>query len=67
MAGRAWLKTGRLKGVNNLAGYVMTASGRRLILVFLINHPRAAAATAAQDAAIEWVYKLPAGDLAKAR
>lgn len=67
MAGRAWLKTGSLKGVKTLAGYVLAASGRRFILVFLINHPRAAAATAAQDAAIEWVYKLPASDLARAR
>lgn len=59
MVGRAWLKTGSLNGARNLAGYVMDASGRRHILVFLINHPRAAAASAAQDAAIEWVYKQP--------
>ena len=59
MAGRAWLKTGSLNGVRNLAGYVMDAKGRRHILVFLINHPQAAMATAAQDAAIEWVYKMP--------
>lgn len=59
MAGRAWLKTGSLNGARNLAGYVMDASGRRHILVFLVNHPRAAAAAAAQDAAIEWLYRLP--------
>jgi D-alanyl-D-alanine carboxypeptidase/D-alanyl-D-alanine-endopeptidase (penicillin-binding protein 4) len=67
MAGRAWLKTGSLNGARNLAGYVMDASGRRHILVFFVNHPRAAAATAAQDAAIEWVYKLPETDASGAR
>lgn len=67
MAGRAWLKTGSLNGARNLAGYVQDASGRLLILVFLINHPRAAAATAAQDAAIEWVYKLPESGVTEAR
>ncbi len=67
MAGRAWLKTGSLNGVRNLAGYIMDASGRRHILVFLINHPQAAAATAAQDAAIDWVYRLPETSAIKAR
>ena len=67
MAGRAWLKTGSLNGARNLAGYVMDASGRRHILVFLINHPRAAAAIAAQDAAIDWVYRLPETSAIEAR
>jgi D-alanyl-D-alanine carboxypeptidase/D-alanyl-D-alanine-endopeptidase (penicillin-binding protein 4) len=62
MAGRAWLKTGSLEGVRNLAGYVQDRSGRHFILVFLVNHPRAAAVGAAQDAVIEWVYKLPEND-----
>lgn len=62
MAGRAWLKTGSLNGVRNLAGYIMDASGRHHVFVFLVNHPRAAAAMVAQDAAIEWVYARPATD-----
>ncbi len=67
LAGRAWLKTGSLDGVRALAGYVLDANGRHLILVFLINHARAAAATAAQDAAIEWAYKAPEIGVAAAR
>lgn len=59
MAGRAWLKTGTLNGVRNLAGYVMDAQGRLYLFVFLINHPRAAAATAAQDAALAWIDLRP--------
>ncbi len=55
LAGRAWLKTGTLNGVRNLAGYVMDARGRLYILVFLINHPRASAGGPAQEAALAWL------------
>lgn len=67
LSGRAWLKTGSLDGVRNLAGYVSAADGRRHILVFLIDHPRAAMATAAQDAAIQWVYELQETDANRPR
>jgi len=40
-AGRMHLKTGRLDHVSAVAGYVMTHSGRRLLLVLLINAPEA--------------------------
>jgi len=39
-AGSARLKTGHLDDVSGLAGYVTTRSGRTLILVSFINHPR---------------------------
>lgn len=59
LAGRAWLKTGTLDGVRNLAGYVVDAQGRLHLFVFLVNHPRAAAATAAQEAALAWLDQRP--------
>ncbi len=52
--GQAWLKSGSLQGVRNLAGYARTPDGRRRVIVFLINHDRAEAAWPAQDALVEW-------------
>jgi len=51
------LKTGSLEGVQAVAGYVQSRSGKQWILVFLINHPNAAAGQQAQNALIEWVQK----------
>lgn len=51
----AHLKTGSLRGVNALAGYVLGASGRRYVLVALINHDNAGAARPALDALTDWV------------
>lgn len=56
-AGHAHLKTGTLKGVKTLAGYVLDRLGRRRALVFFINHPNAERGADAQDALIEWVYQ----------
>ncbi len=52
--GQAWLKSGSLNGVRNLAGYARTPDGRRRVVVFLINHPNAGAGGGAQDALVEW-------------
>jgi serine-type D-Ala-D-Ala carboxypeptidase/endopeptidase (penicillin-binding protein 4) len=57
VAGKAHVKTGTLAGVRALAGYVLARDGRRFAVVFLINHPNAAAAEAAQDALLRWVYE----------
>ena len=54
MAGRAHLKTGSLRDVAGIAGYVLGASGRRYVLVALINHPNANAARPALDALVQW-------------
>lgn len=59
-AGRAHLKTGSMRDVVALAGYVLADSGRRYILVAVINDPNAGAARAALDAAIDWVEHDPA-------
>ncbi|HRH82349.1 MAG TPA: D-alanyl-D-alanine carboxypeptidase/D-alanyl-D-alanine-endopeptidase [Thiobacillaceae bacterium] len=55
-AGRAWLKTGTLNGARNLAGYFMDDTGRRHILVLLINHGRAPHGALVQDTLIGWAF-----------
>ena len=55
IAGYAHLKTGSLQGVKSIAGYVKARSGKQWIMVFIVNHPNAALAPAAQDALIEWL------------
>lgn len=54
--GAAHLKTGTLRDVTAIAGYVHGASGRRYVLVALINHPNAVAARPALDALVDWVW-----------
>lgn len=56
VAGQAHLKTGYLEGVRSIAGYINDVQGRSLAVVFLINHPLARNAEAAQDALLEWLY-----------
>ena len=56
-AGLAHLKTGSLRDVNGVAGYVHAASGRRYVLVAIANHPQAAAARPAIDALVEWTAR----------
>jgi D-alanyl-D-alanine carboxypeptidase/D-alanyl-D-alanine-endopeptidase (penicillin-binding protein 4) len=53
-AGRAHLKTGSLRDVVALTGYVLADSGRRYVLVAMVNHPRAQNARAALDALVQW-------------
>ena len=53
-AGFAHLKTGALRDVVALAGYVHAASGRRYVLVGFVNHPNASAARPALDALVDW-------------
>mgnify|MGYP000061767705 CR=1 FL=1 len=53
--GQGHLKTGTLEGVKTIAGYVRDRKGRWQIVVFLINHPNAAAGQAAQDALLNWL------------
>jgi serine-type D-Ala-D-Ala carboxypeptidase/endopeptidase (penicillin-binding protein 4) len=55
--GWAHLKSGSLADVSALAGYVHTASGRRLVVVGLINHPNANAARPALDALVDWAVR----------
>jgi D-alanyl-D-alanine carboxypeptidase/D-alanyl-D-alanine-endopeptidase (penicillin-binding protein 4) len=58
--GRAHLKTGSLRDVTGLAGYALSHSGRRYVLVALVNHANAGAARTALDALVQWtLHDLP--------
>ncbi len=52
--GSAHLKTGSLRDVAAVAGYVHAASGKRYCLVAIVNHANAGAARAAFDALVDW-------------
>jgi len=53
--GRAHLKTGSLRDAAGVAGYVLGAGGRRVVLVAIVNHPNANAARPAFDALVQRV------------
>ena len=53
-AGRAHLKTGSLRDVAGVAGYLLSDSGRRYVLVAIVHHPHAGAARPALDALVRW-------------
>lgn len=55
--GQARLKTGTLKNVTALAGFVPDAQGRPHAFVAMVNHDRAAAARPALDALVDWVAR----------
>ena len=55
--GSAHIKTGSLRDVMAMAGYVHAQSGRRYVLVAITNHPNADASRAAFDALLEWAIK----------
>jgi D-alanyl-D-alanine carboxypeptidase/D-alanyl-D-alanine-endopeptidase (penicillin-binding protein 4) len=55
--GRAHMKTGSLRDVAGMAGYVLSNSGRRYVVVALINHPNANAARPALDAVVQWALR----------
>lgn len=56
VAGKGYLKTGAIQDVRAIAGYVLSASGERYAVVFVVNHPNAGAAIPARDALLTWVH-----------
>ena len=56
-SGSAHMKTGLLEDTRAVAGYVLAASGRRYVVVAIINHPNASRGTGAHDALLDWVYQ----------
>lgn len=54
LTGRAHLKTGSLRDVTAVAGYLLAPSGRRYVLVGVVNHTNAAATRPALEALIQW-------------
>lgn len=57
--GNAWLKTGTLRDVVGIAGYVNATSGTRYAVVGILNHPNAGAGRPALDALVEWTAQQP--------
>jgi D-alanyl-D-alanine carboxypeptidase/D-alanyl-D-alanine-endopeptidase (penicillin-binding protein 4) len=55
--GKAWLKTGTLRDVASIAGYVQGDSGRLYTLVAVLHHPNAQMARPALDALLEWTVR----------
>jgi D-alanyl-D-alanine carboxypeptidase/D-alanyl-D-alanine-endopeptidase (penicillin-binding protein 4) len=58
--GRAHLKTGSLRNVAGVAGYVLADDGRRYVVVAIVNHPNANATRGALDALARWALAEPA-------
>lgn len=56
-SGRAHLKTGSLRDVAAVAGYVLSNSGKRYVLVAILNHPQANAGRPALDALVQWTIQ----------
>ena len=59
VVGAAHLKTGSLRDVAAMAGYVHAANGKRYVLVAIANHPNAAAVRPAIEALIDWTAREP--------
>lgn len=61
LEGQMHLKTGLLRDVRSVAGYVLDRAGRRMAVVCLHNHARAdsAAGEAVQEALLQWIYERP--------
>lgn len=60
-SGHAHLKTGSLKGVRSLAGYMVDRGGRRFAVVMFVNHDNADRAVPVQAALLGWIYEAAAG------
>lgn len=54
--GLAHMKTGALNDVRALAGYLLDRMGRRVIVVFFVNHDQAGQSRIAMDTLVHWVY-----------
>jgi D-alanyl-D-alanine carboxypeptidase/D-alanyl-D-alanine-endopeptidase (penicillin-binding protein 4) len=49
------LKTGALRDVRSVAGYVWSTSGKRYVVVSMVNHARAHEARSFENALIAWL------------
>jgi serine-type D-Ala-D-Ala carboxypeptidase/endopeptidase (penicillin-binding protein 4) len=55
-AGSAHIKTGSLRDVRSMAGYVLGANGKRYVLVAIINHANTEGAAKVLDAVLSYAY-----------
>jgi D-alanyl-D-alanine carboxypeptidase/D-alanyl-D-alanine-endopeptidase (penicillin-binding protein 4) len=65
LADQAFLKTGSLEGVRAIAGFVLSPTGRRFVVVCFVNHANAAGARRALDMLVESVYAAASGGSAR--
>jgi D-alanyl-D-alanine carboxypeptidase/D-alanyl-D-alanine-endopeptidase (penicillin-binding protein 4) len=56
VAGSAHIKTGLLNEARAIGGYVTDRTGKRYVVVMIVNHPKAPETDAAMDALLAWVY-----------
>ena len=56
IAGSAHIKTGLLNEARAIGGYVLDRTGKRQVVVMIVNHPKAPETDAAMDALLAWVY-----------
>ena len=56
VAGQAHLKGGTLNDVRAMAGEVVGKTGKRWLVVFIVNHANAPAAQPVQDVLLQWIY-----------
>jgi D-alanyl-D-alanine carboxypeptidase/D-alanyl-D-alanine-endopeptidase (penicillin-binding protein 4) len=61
VAGHAHIKTGMVRDVRAMAGYVLARDGRRYTVVMMVNHARATETDPAMDALLAWIYEGGAG------
>ncbi len=57
ISGRGHIKTGSLEGVRAIAGYILDHKGRMMMVVCLVNHPRATGTEPFEDVLLQWVYR----------
>ncbi len=57
LKGKAHLKTGGINNVKSIAGYVFSASGKRFVVVMIVNHEHAQNSITAQEALLKWLYQ----------
>jgi serine-type D-Ala-D-Ala carboxypeptidase/endopeptidase (penicillin-binding protein 4) len=56
IAGRAWIKTGSLRDVRAIAGYVQAKSGKWYAVVMISNGDGVGATGPVQDKLLSWLY-----------
>ncbi len=59
LRGRMHMKTGLIDHVRSMGGYMLTRSGRTMVIVLLQNHPNVhrRTGTSVQDALLKWVFE----------
>ncbi len=55
--GHGHLKTGSLRGVSAIAGYVLDRNGKRHAVAIMVSHAKTWGAKRVQDAVLQWVYE----------